>query len=233
MAKPELLGVGLYTAEEAARLLAVHPSTVRRWLVGYSYPLKDKPRGRQPAVIRAGRRDPAEPRVVTFLDLAELLVIKGFRQHGIPLQQVSDAAEEGSRIFRTSHPLAALHVVTDGRRIFAEVQSQPGSREMVSLTDRGQYVFVDAVEAYLRDLDFDPGTGMANKWWPQGRAGLVVVDPRIGFGAPHVAEVAVSTAAVYDLVEAGESPSSAAEWFGLTASQAEAAIAFERNLQAA
>jgi hypothetical protein len=91
MAKPELLGIGLYTAEEAARLLAVHPSTVRRWLVGYSYPLKDKPRGRQPAVIRAGRRDLAEPRVVTFLDLAELLVIKGFRQHGIPLLQVRDA----------------------------------------------------------------------------------------------------------------------------------------------
>jgi hypothetical protein len=38
---------------------------------------------------------------------------------------------------------------------------------MVSLTDRGQYVFVDAVEAYLRDLDFDPATGMANKWWPR------------------------------------------------------------------
>jgi hypothetical protein len=170
MAKPDLLGIGLYTAEEAARLLAVHPSTVRRWLVGYSYPLKDEARGHQPAVIRAGRRDPAEPRVVTFLDLAELLVVKGFRRHDIPLQQVRDAAEEGSRIFHTSHPLAALHVVTDGRRIFAEVQSQPGSREMVSLTDRGQYVFVDAVEAYLRDLDFDPATGMANKWNPR-RAG--------------------------------------------------------------
>ena len=101
------------------------------------------------------------------------------------------------------------------------------------LTERGQYVFVDAVEAYLRDLDFDPASGMASKWWPQGRAGLVVVDPRIGFGAPHVAEIAVSTAAVYDLVEAGESLSSAAEWFGLTPSQAEAAITFERNLQAA
>src|SRR5229473_6437799 len=206
MAQRQLLGIGLYAAEEAAKLLAVQPSTVRRWLVGYSYLLKDKARGLQPAVIRARRRDPAEPRAVTFLDLAELLVIKGFRRHGIPLQQVRDAAEEGSRIFHTSHPLAALHVVTDGRRIFAEVQSQPGFREMVSLTERGQYVFVDAVEAYLRDLDFDPATGMADKWWPQGRAGLV---------------------------EAGESLSSAAEWFGLTASQAEAAITFERSLQAA
>ena len=53
MAKPELLGVGLYTAEEAARLLAVHPSTVRRWLVGYSHQLKHKAPGHQPAAIRA------------------------------------------------------------------------------------------------------------------------------------------------------------------------------------
>lgn len=143
------------------------------------------------------------------------------------------AAEEGSRIFGTSHPLAALHVVTDGRRIFAEVQSHSGFREMVSLRDRGQYVFVHAVEAYLRDLDFDPTTGMANKWWPRGRLGLVVIDPRIGFGTPHVAEAAVPTSAVYELVEAGETVSSTAEWFGLTPSQAEAAISSERNPQAA
>jgi hypothetical protein len=38
----------------------------------------------------------------------------------------------------------------------------------VSLTEGGQYVFVEPVEAYLRDLDFDPDPGMANKWWPQG-----------------------------------------------------------------
>jgi len=38
----------------------------------------------------------------------------------------------------------------------------------VSLTEGGQYVFVEAVEAYLRDLDFDPDMGMANKWWRQG-----------------------------------------------------------------
>jgi hypothetical protein len=32
MAKRKLLGIGLYTAEEAAKLLAVQPSTVRRCL---------------------------------------------------------------------------------------------------------------------------------------------------------------------------------------------------------
>ena len=30
----------------------------------------------------------------------------------------------------------------------------------MSLTKGGQYVFVEAVEAYLPDLDFDPDTGM-------------------------------------------------------------------------
>ena len=74
---------------------------------------------------------------------------------------------------------------------------------------------------------------LASKWWPRGRRGLVVVDPRIGFGTPHLAGVAVPTAAVYELVEAGETLSSAAEWFGLTPSQAEAAITLERDLQAA
>lgn len=125
--------------------------------------------------------------MVTFLDLAELLLIKGFRKHGIPLQRVRSAAEQAARITGTDHPLAALRVVTDGRGIFADVPPHAGSG-MVSLTERGQYVFVDAVEAYLRDLDFDPSTGMASKWWPRGRHGLVLVDPGIAFGAPHVAE---------------------------------------------
>lgn len=232
MTEHDLLGIGLYTSDEAAKLLAVHPSTLRRWLVGYSYPLKDQTRGRQPAVVASGRPR-GELKVVTFLDLAELLVIKGFRRHGVPLQQVRVAAEEGNRIFGTSHPLAALRVVTDGRHIFADVQSHLGFREMVSLTDRGQYVFVDAVEAYLRDLDFDLETGMANKWWPRGRADLVLVDPRVGFGTPHIVEAAVPTSAVYELVQAGDDLVSVADWFGLTSSQVEAAVAFERHLQAA
>lgn len=233
MSALDLLGVGLYTREEAARLLSVHPSTLRRWLVGYSYPLKDNARGRQPAVVDAGRSLHAEVKVVTFLDLAELLVIKGFRRHGIPLQQIRVAAEEGARIAGTDHPLAALHVVTDGRQIFADVPPHPGSGGMVSLTERGQYVFVDAVEAYLRDLDFDPSTGMASKWWPRGRDGIVVVDPGVGFGAPHVVETGVPTSVVYELAQAGEDLASVAGWFGLTSQQAEAAIAFERELEAA
>lgn len=227
----DLLGVGLYTREEAARLLAVAPSTLRRWLVGYSYPLKDKARGSQPAVVTGAGH--AELKVVTFIDLAELLVIKGFRKHGIPLQRIRAAAEQAARIVGTDHPLAALHVVTDGRSIFADVPPDAGSGGMVSLTEQGQYVFVDAVEAYLRDLDFDPSTGMASKWWPRGRHGLVLVDPGIAFGAPHLAETGVPTSVVYELVQAGEELSGVAEWFELTSQQAEAAILFEQELEAA
>jgi len=231
MSALDLLGVGLYAKEEAARLLAVAPSTLRRWLVGYSYPLKDKARGRQPAVVTGAGH--AELKVVTFLDLAELLVIKGFRKHGIPLQRVRAAAEQAARITGTNHPLAALRVVTDGRSIFADVPLHAGSGGMVSLTERGQYVFVDAVEAYLRDLDFDPSTGMASKWWPRGRQGLVLVDPGIAFGAPHVVETGVPTSVVYELAQAGEELPGVATWFGLTPQQAEAAIRFEQELEAA
>jgi uncharacterized protein (DUF433 family)/DNA-binding transcriptional MerR regulator len=228
----ELLGIGLYSPAEVSRLLRVPPATVRRWLLGYTYVVAGGTRRGAPA-IGAGRGMERELGVVTFLDLVELLVVKGFRSRGVPLKHVRIAAEQAAELFHTDHPLATQRLQTDGRHIFARVQDARGFAGLVSLSERGQWVFPEAVEAYLQELDFDLDTHLAIRWWPAGKGRPVVLDPRVCFGRPHIAGTGVPTTALYGPVAAGDDPRLVAQWFRVDLSQVEAAVAYERELRAA
>ncbi len=229
----DLLGIGLYTPAEAARLLGVPSTTLRRWLVGYSYPLARGSRRASFPVVAGGRGIDPELRTVTFLDLVELLVVKGFRNEGVPLKHIRIAAEEARDIFQTDHPLATEHLETDGRHIFGRLQDEWGFPGLVSLSERGQWVFAEAVEGYLRQIDYDLETQLAIRWWPAGRDGSVVIDPKIAFGAPHIADTGVPTTALYEPIAARDEPDVVARWFGLDPEQVEAAVRYERELRAA
>ncbi len=218
---------------EAARLLGVPSTTLRRWLVGYSYPLARGARRSAFPVVAGGRGIDPELRTVTFLDLVELLVVRGFRKEGVPLRHIRIAAEEASELFQTDHHLATQHLETDGRQIFARIQDEWGFFGLVSLSERGQWVFAEAVEDYLREIDYDLETRLAIRWWPAGRDGSVVVDPKIAFGAPHIADTGVPTTALYEPIAAGDEPEIVARWFGLDPEQVEAAVRYERELRAA
>lgn len=228
----DLLGVGLYPPAEVARLLRIPPATVRRWLLGYTYVLA-LGMGRGAPVVRAGRGMQRELGAVTFLDLIELLVVKGFRSRGVPLKHIRIAAEEAAAAFRTPHPLATQRLQTDGRHIFARIQDALDLVGLVSLSERGQSVFPEAVEEYLRELDFDLETRLAIRWWPAGRERPVVLDPRVCFGKPHIAGTGVPTAALYGPVAAGDDPRTVAEWFRVDPAQVDAAVAYEQELKAA
>jgi uncharacterized protein (DUF433 family) len=229
----DLLGIGLYIPAEAARLLRVPLTTLRRWLVGYSYPVARGARRAALPVVAGGRGIDPDLRTVTFLDLVELLVVKGFRKEGIPLRHIRIAAEEARDIFQTDHPLATHRLETDGRHIFARIQDEWSLFGLVSLSERGQWVFAEAVEGYLRQIDYDLETQLAIRWWPAGRDSSVVIDPKIAFGAPHIAETGVPTTALYEPIAAGDDPEVVARWFGLDPEQVEAAVRYERELRAA
>lgn len=228
----DLLGVGLYLPADVSRLLRVPPATVRRWLLDYTYALA-RGTGRGAPAVGAGRGLRQEVGAVTFLDLVELLVVKGFRKEGVPLKHIRIAAEEAAELFHTDHPLATQRLETDGRHIFARVQDSRGRVGLVSLSERRQSVFPKAVEAYLRQLDFDLETRLALRWWPAGKERPVVLDPKVCFGRPHIAGTGVPTEAVYGPVAAGDDPDRVAEWFNLKRDQVRAAVAYEQGLRAA
>ncbi|MEY2461820.1 MAG: hypothetical protein QOG30_3650 [Acidimicrobiaceae bacterium] len=85
-------GVPLYTLAEAAKALAVPPSTFATWAKGYvRRPVGRKPVKGQPVVTALAAKS-GEPSV-PFVGLAEGMVLAAVRQARVPLQRVRPALE--------------------------------------------------------------------------------------------------------------------------------------------
>lgn len=220
------LGVGIYTVADAARLLRRPPSTIRRWLDGYSYELSSGSTRRAAALVRRSGE-------VTFLDLAELLVIGALRDDlHLTMKSVRRAAEFlAEKYSDLVHPLASQRLETDGRDLYLRLTDPSSEAEdVVNLSKKGQGAFKEVVERYLRQLDFDEDSTLAERWWPMGRSSPVVVDPRIAFGSPHIAGTGIQTRVLWGAVRAGDDPSDVAAWFGVDEKQVRAATRFEDAL---
>ncbi|HLK60645.1 MAG TPA: DUF433 domain-containing protein [Chthonomonadaceae bacterium] len=225
MVSETLLGVGLYSLPEAARLLRMPSATLRTWVEGRSVPSKE---GRQvvlPVLHRPLQKVEGET-VLTFQDLIELHFISLFRSEGVSLQTIRAASERAAVLFRTDHPFAVQRLRTDGKRIFAELT--PKDIEAVrydKILDElalGQTVIDSLAKSFFRKLDYDAHE--VRRWWPLGRENRVVLDSERAFGKPIDAKSGVPTHALYRMVRGGESPERVAAWYGVELEAVQAAI---------
>jgi hypothetical protein len=120
------LGLGLYMAAEASRLLDLPPAKVRRWLGGYDY-------------VHRGEQHRADPLWslqlpkldgqlgLGFLDLMQLMLVARFIAEGI-LQAMRLALARAAEVPGQHHPFTATTFKTDGRRIFLEIADETGER---------------------------------------------------------------------------------------------------------
>lgn len=230
------LGTGIYSRAEAARLLGVTPSRLRRWVNGYSYWSRywDKPeRRRRPPVIDMDLPVIDDAVALSFFELMELRVIKGLVDRGLSLQSVRQAAALCAREFQTRHPFASRRVYTDGNRVYAAL-SREDVPDVIELTERKrlQVILGQVVQPFLQEIDFDESTQLAYRWWPMGRSVPVVLDPRIAFGSPVLEGTAIRTS-VAARTATTEPHEEVAEAFEIDLSRVEAAVEFEAQLAAA
>jgi len=208
-------------------LVRVPKQTLRNWVLGYTYP-------------RGGERELAEPVIrpptgadgpaLSFVNLIEALTLAGFREMGVPLQRVRGALDYAAEDLGIEHLLASERILTDGLDLFWRFQELSGE-QLVNISRHGQKVFPEAVDRYLREVEWGPDR-LASRWWPgavAARQGLVVVDPRRAFGAPVVAGTGIRTEDVFSRFSAGESVSGLAEDFGLSVAQVEACVRVEAS----
>jgi uncharacterized protein (DUF433 family) len=74
---------------------------------------------------------------------------------------------------------------------------------------------------------FDYEDGLALRWHPRGRGSPILVDPRIAFGAPMIADSGVPTSVIRDRFKAGETLAEIEDDFDIPRAQVEEALAFE------
>lgn len=195
-----MLGTGIYTPAEAASLLKAPVAEVQRWAFGYSR-VRGGERVRYAPLIRARLPELEGQRALTFIELVELMYIKGFRKAGAPWKLIDEAAAAAARILQTDHPFAARRFFADPAGIYALMQEAHGEESLVALVGHGQHTLREIVQPYLGQLEFDP-MDVPTRWWPRGKEARVVVDPQVAFGAPILSETGIPTATLADVYRA-------------------------------
>jgi uncharacterized protein (DUF433 family)/DNA-binding transcriptional MerR regulator len=226
------LGIGFYSYAEAAQIIGIAPGKLRRWVRDYDhYILPARNNARRPLLVR---RFASDDRVLSFLELIELLFIALFRREGLSLAAIREAAETASRWFSTDYPFAIKQFNTDGMFIFARLANESNSEEIMAELGKGQLAFPMVIEPFLKKLDYQ-ANNLANAFWPLGREQRIVLDPERSFGKPIDAETGVPTNVLYKAVQAegADSIERVARWYEVPVEAVRAAITFERSLEAA
>ena len=231
----DALSAPLYYPHLAARLVGMTPGRVKRWLYGYEYSYEVPSTGertvrkKEPVV----RGTDQESRYASFLDLVDLLFAKSFVEHGVSLQRVRRALDEVQDLIG-GHHFARRVFFTSGREILLKMPEAGGPSAMLQLLSDGQWVIAPVIEQVGTQIDFDERTGLAERWYPLGHDGGVVLDPRIAFGAPTLVGRGVQTANVYDFYLAeSRNAESVRKWLDLRRHEVRAAIDYEKRLLAA
>lgn len=232
MAKPSPADVReapIYTAAEAAQYLRLPASTVRAWAFGQSYRSRGESRWFQSVIGAADRKS----RRLSFINLVELFVLAAItRAHGVRLQQVRRAGGFLKRHFPTAHPLADHQFQTNGVDLFVEKFG-----EILNISRDGQIEMKELIRAHLRCVERDAkGVPMKLYLLPRKRPsvtrGVVVIDPRIGFGRPVLDGTGIRTEVLIERFSAGERIEALAADYGRSPAEIEDVVRCELPLAA-
>lgn len=231
--RQSLLGVGVYTVPEAARLTGVSTPRIRRWLTGYTFASRVAQRSSSPVWERQIVSSGGEL-VLSFRDLLEVRFVDAFRRHGVSWKVIRLAAERAAGVIEDSHPFSTRRFKTDGRSIFAEIVQKTGEESLLDLA-KSQYELKTIVEPFLFEgLEFAEISGAPVRWWPLGLDRRVVIDPERSFGQPIVTPESVPTSILAKAVKAEEgSIDAVARWYLVHPKSVRDAVEFENRLTAA
>ena len=230
----EIWDTPIYNPAYVSRLIDLSTGRIKRWLQGYEFSYTSTISGeeiihhKEPVI---GREDPDLPNYASFLDLIDLLFVKQFLTKGLSLQKVRKALNEAQSMLG-GHHFAQRSFFTDGRNIYMQIKNE--SESLIELLSGGHWVISQFIKELAEQIEFDEPSGFAAKWYPLGKGGLVVIDPKISFGRPIIEGRSISTDNVFDCyLGERENISKVCKWLDLNPQQVMAAVKFESSLIAA
>jgi uncharacterized protein (DUF433 family) len=212
-----------YGPAEAARYLRLPAATLRTWLIGRDYPKGAMRATFHPLIRPAGK----QPLLLSFYNLIEAHVLRALRtEHGVAIAELRKAISYAERKLGIQRLLLSKELRTHAGEVFLDRYV-----ELISLSASGQLAMRKMFEDHLQRVEWDewqfpirlyPFTGTAQ---PAGERSIAI-DPKIAFGRPIVRRVGVSTAAIVDRIDAGESVAALAEDYDLTVDEIEQAVLY-------
>ena len=181
----QILGHGVYTPNEAARLLQTNPQQIIRWTHGG---------GSRAPLWHSYYQFLEDSTELSFIDLIEVRVVLALRNAGISLQAIRFAISFAQEKFGIERPLSSQSFKTDGEEILIDAVEKDGELVSLSRPSAGQKVFRTIVAQSLNDLEYD-GDAVA-RWRPKGHE-TVVIDPQRSFGEPLLDDFGISTGVIF------------------------------------
>ena len=227
-----IYGDPAYRAAEAGQMLALPLGTVKAWSFGQDYLHQDGTRKRFRALI-----EPADSteRLLSFNNLCELHMLAAIRRHyRISMPSVRDSVKFIRKELQTDRPLLSSEFLTNGVHLFIE-----HAGVVLNASREGQTSLSQAFERDLSRVERD-ARGVPVRLFPvtrdapivAGQPLSVVVDPKLAFGRPVLANAGVTTAVIQDRFLAGDSPREMAEDYRVDEPDIWEAIRFEQRLAA-
>lgn len=219
-----LTGIGLYSPKQAERLTGIESRKIRRWLMS-----DDSGIGPlwHPEPERLGAHD-----AISFRDLLELQAVWALRKHRVSMQAIREALINLHARYGGDYPLTSPELSTDGRTVFFTTLKESGDECMADVTIC-QQVFAEVMRpSILESIHFDENA--TPQWWePDPTDPSIRIDPKIGFGKPHVLPSRMPTRTLSKALDAeGGDAAAVARQYGVTEDEVTRAANFERRMAA-
>jgi uncharacterized protein (DUF433 family)/DNA-binding transcriptional MerR regulator len=223
----EFVGIGLYTINEAAKLLKSSPRTIRRWVEGYDY----RRNGEKAHSTPLWKPDLSlgESVELSFRDLIELRFISAFTELGLSIRTIRSCLDAARDCIDSDRPFSSGKFRTDGRRIFLQGTDDLNDPVLIDLKRR-QYVFSGVIERTFKDLDLDDD--LVTRWRPHRGKNSIVIDPTRSFGQPISSEFGVPTIVLAEAVQAEGSVARVAALYEVDRAMVVDAVQYHEGLAA-
>ena len=219
------LDVAAYTLAEAARYARLPAATLRAWALGRQYPTSAGG-GHFPPLIRPASRQPA---LLSFSNLIEAHVLRSLRtEHGVSVKALRSALAYAEEALRIEQLLLRPELRAEAGRLFLDRYG-----ELIELSASGQLAMRRVLEEHLKRVEWDESRFPA-RLYPfvsavaPSEERVIAIDPRIAFGRPVLLRRGVSTSAIADRIDAGETVEDIAADYDLGPAEIEQAAIYER-----
>jgi DNA-binding transcriptional MerR regulator len=150
----EILGHGVYSLPDAAKLTRLKPQRVREWFV------RGRTAGARASVFRSDYQSLGGDRAISFHDLIELFIAGQLRDHGVSLQTLRKVYKRLQADLGTRNPFCRREIMTKDGQVFLFGLDARGTEEMIEVLTQ-QRVFPDILLPFLRKMDYDEATDFA------------------------------------------------------------------------
>jgi len=214
-----LLGNGIYSYSDAARLTGVPFARVRSWFQSQNE--------KHNSVFSSDYSELDSPtKLISFLDLTDLYVVGRLREQGFSLQKLRKVFTILKDDLNTPHPYSHHQLLSDGKTLFLRRKDKADEIVLTDILEK-QHAINKVLDPYLNQIDWNPNTQLAEKWRIMDG---VVVDPKRRFGKPILESTAMPTSVLYEAYLANNHDFEAvAAWYGINETDVEVAVRFEEK----